>query len=140
MLQHSLWNNKINRIWRTRLSKICIYFKKSPRFLWMSYNYHVTWWYIGVTSHHVLFCRLFVTRKIKASESRFDSSIFLTLSWRKSLSYRNQSLICSVNQWTSFYMIRTSIISKWMLARKTYVNPFLSQYSLLSPLKTSEKL
>ena len=31
---------------------------------------------ITVTSHHVLFSRLFLTRKIKASESRFESSIF----------------------------------------------------------------
>ena len=35
-------------------------------------------------------------------------SVFLTLSWRKSLSYSNQSIFFSrANQWTDFYMIGT---------------------------------
>ena len=36
----------------------------------------------------------------------------LTLSWRRSLSHRNQSMICFVNHWTAFYMIGTSVIKE----------------------------
>ena len=36
----------------------------------------------------------------------------LTLSWRKSLSYKNQSIDLLCNQWTGFYMIGTSIIKE----------------------------
>ena len=34
----------------------------------------------------------------------------LTLSWRRPLSYRNQSIICGANQWTGFYMITASVM------------------------------
>ena len=34
----------------------------------------------------------------------------LTLSWRRSLSYRNQ--ICGANQWTGFYVITASVIKE----------------------------
>ena len=46
-------------------------------FLWMNYIYHVMWWHRRNIPHHMLFSHLFVTQKIKVSESRFDSSIFL---------------------------------------------------------------
>ena len=36
----------------------------------------------------------------------------LTLSWRRPLSYRNQSLICSASQWTGLYMITTSVMKQ----------------------------
>ena len=34
----------------------------------------------------------------------------LTLSWRRSLYFRNRSIVCSANQWTGFYMIGASVI------------------------------
>ena len=36
----------------------------------------------------------------------------LTLSWRRSLLYRNQPFICSANQYTGFYMIRTIVMKE----------------------------
>ena len=36
----------------------------------------------------------------------------LTLSWRRSLSCRNQFIDLLCNQWTSFYMIRTTVMKK----------------------------
>ena len=40
------------------------------------------------------------------------SHFYLTLSWRRPLSYRNQSidLICLANQWTGFYTITASVM------------------------------
>ena len=45
----------------------------------------------------------------------FKLIFILTLSWRRSLSYRNQSIdlfrkICGENQWTCFYMITASVM------------------------------
>ena len=37
-------------------------------------------------------------------------NILLTLSWRRPLSYRNQSIDCLANQWTGFYMITASVM------------------------------
>ena len=54
--------------------------------------------------------------------TEFSNKIFeLTLSWRRPISFRNQSidlryhietspLICSANQWTGFYMISASVM------------------------------
>ena len=45
----------------------------------------------------------------------FPKSLSQTLSWRRSISYRNQSidLFCkSANQWTGFYMIGTSVVNE----------------------------
>ena len=68
--------------------------------------------------------------KVQASENNFAKCInhlwkffiFLTLSWQRYLSYRHQaidllcksmdSLICSANQWTGFYMIETSVMKE----------------------------
>ena len=36
----------------------------------------------------------------------------LTLSWRRPLSYRNQSMICGGSQWTGFYMITASVMKR----------------------------
>ena len=36
----------------------------------------------------------------------------LTFSWRRPLSYRNQSIVCSANQWTGFYMITVSAMKE----------------------------
>ena len=52
-------------------------------------------------------------------------SAILTLSWRRRLSYRNQS-ICSANQWTGFYMITASVMKE-----------FNKTFQLLTPLKRS---
>ena len=45
----------------------------------------------------------------------FKLIFILTLSWRRPLSYRNQSIdlfrkICGENQWTCFYMITASVM------------------------------
>ena len=49
----------------------------------------------------------------------------LTLSWRKPLSYRNQSidrpLIGGANQWTGFYMITASITNELIKFNKEYI-------------------
>ena len=37
---------------------------------------------------------------------------FLTLSWRRLLSYRNHPLICSAYQWIGFYMITASAMKE----------------------------
>ena len=37
----------------------------------------------------------------------------LTLSWQRSLSYRNSLLICSANQWTGFYMIEPIVMKEF---------------------------
>ena len=39
-------------------------------------------------------------------------SFTVTLSWWRSLSYRNQSIDWSENQWTGFYMIGTSVMKE----------------------------
>ena len=45
------------------------------------------------------------------STKQICKAIFsLTLSWRRPLSYRNQSIVCSANQWTGFYMITASVM------------------------------
>ena len=43
-----------------------------------------------------------------------QGQVFLTLSWRRPLPYRNQSidLLCSTNQWTGFYMITASVVKE----------------------------
>ena len=63
-----------------------------------------------------IYLDLFVDR------TEFSNKIFeLTLSWRRPISFRNQSidlryhietspLICSANQWTGFYMISASVM------------------------------
>ena len=39
----------------------------------------------------------------------------LILSWRRPLSYRNQSIDCSANQWTGFYMITAAVMKELTL-------------------------
>ena len=81
----------------------------------------------------------------------------LTLSWRRPLSYRNQSidLLCSANQWTGFYMITVFVMKQlkdiatsitkvhcFFLVRRIYANngslvtrKILSLFLLLSKWK-----
>ena len=55
-------------------------------------------------------------KRYRPSRLPFKSRVILqtsTLSWKRSLSYRNQSSICKANQWTGFYMIGTSVFRKF---------------------------
>ena len=45
-------------------------------------------------------------------DTSFSMCWFLTLLWRRSLSYRNQDWICYANQWTGFHMIGTSVMKE----------------------------
>ena len=56
----------------------------------------------------------------------------LTLSWRRPLSYRHQSidietspLICGANQWTGFYMITASVMKRLNSFRKDRFREFV---------------
>ena len=56
---------------------------------------------------------------------------FLALSWRRSLSYKNQIAIIQ-NQWTGFYMIRNSVLKELMhlwttLDRETLSNDYANK-------------
>ena len=52
------------------------------------------------------------TTKIKVSFTE-KKVFFLTFSWRRPLSYRNQSILISrANQWTGFYMITASVMKE----------------------------
>ena len=48
-----------------------------------------------------------IWKYISIKKRRLMSRRFLTLSWRRPQSYRNQSTDFSANQWTGFYMIWT---------------------------------
>ena len=70
------------------------FFKSSRSFLLFHYK-------------RISFSRLDLKMIYKSQNNRFLKFImfFLTLSWRRPLSYRNQS-----NQWTGFYMITASVM------------------------------
>ena len=57
--------------------------------------------------------QIFYYGKENSSSSLMKES--LTLSGRRPLSYRNQSIDCSANQWTGFYMITASVMKELML-------------------------
>ena len=63
----------------------------------------------------LLFRQTIITYTIifKNSSTEFcnDFEEYLTLSWWRPLSYRNQSK-CRANQWTGFYMITASVMRK----------------------------
>ena len=46
------------------------------------------------------------------SKCNYLQNLALTLSWRRSLSYWNQSIDLLYKQWTVFYMIETSVMKK----------------------------
>ena len=48
--------------------------------------------------------------KLHAFQFKLLNVFHLTLSWRRSLSYRNQSMICRANQETGFYTVGASIM------------------------------
>ena len=74
-----------------------------------------------------------------------DYEKLITLSWRTPLSYRNQSIDCSANQWTSFYMITASVMkelnksNKYTMgvARLRYIAP--EDFFLLNNLNPSHQ-
>ena len=74
-------------------------FKSSRSFLFFHYKI-------------ISFSRLNLKMIYKSQNNRFLKFImfFLTLSWRRPLSYRNQS-----NQWTGFYMTTVSIMEELRL-------------------------
>ena len=51
--------------------------------------------------------------------------IILTLSWRRSLSYRNQ---CRTNQWIGFYIISISVMKELRL--HVFIGPVCTKYFL----------
>ena len=75
------------------------FFKSSRSFLLFHYK-------------RISFSRLDLKMIYKSQNNRFLKFImfFLTLSWRRPLSYRNQS-----NQWTGFYMTTVSIMEELRL-------------------------
>ena len=63
-----------------------------------------------------------VFRRYRKGALGWNGLIYLTLSWRRPLSYRNQSTICGANQWTGFYMITVSAMEEL----KSLINIVLS--------------
>ena len=65
----------------------------------------------------------------------------LTLSWRRSLSYRNQS---SANQWTGFYMITASLMKELKItetvAQRCSVKKVFPEISQISQENTCPKI
>ena len=49
---------------------------------------------------------------LKNRDRKFSFFLPLTLSWRRSLSYRTSPLICCADQWAGFYMILTSVMKE----------------------------
>ena len=50
--------------------------------------------------------------KLHAFQFKLLNVFHLTLSWRRCLSYRNQSMICRANQETGFYTVGASIMKE----------------------------
>ena len=74
-----------------------------------------------------------------------DWEKLITLSWRRPLSYRNQSIDWSANQWTGFYMITASVMKElnksnkytMEVARLRYIAP--EYFFLLNNLNPSHQ-
>ena len=60
----------------------------------------------------------------------------LTILWRGSLSYRNQyiDLLCKANQWTVYYMIGTSVMTKRDQKRQEWVG-WVGTFNILYSMK-----
>ena len=58
----------------------------------------------------------------------------LTLSWRRSASFRNQSTDMQRNQWTAFYMIGTSVMKELKVKTLSRIVGTIFRYSSLISL------
>ena len=56
------------------------------------------------------FVFVIITYEFKKMKYQLYTAFQWTLSWRRPLSYRNQSIDLLVNQWTGFYMITASVM------------------------------
>ena len=67
-----------------------------------------------------------------------EGYLCLTFSWRRPLSYRNQSIDLqnSANQWTGFYVIRVSVMKE---LSKQMFNKCMKLYSLILLILSSRK-
>ena len=64
-------------------------------------------------SHNFYFFFNYCNNKnIRKTRQEVIHSYLLTLSWWRYLSYRNQSIDCSANQWPGFYMLVTSVMKE----------------------------
>ena len=73
-------------------------------------NLHFMNYWIGLLRSHSINKPLFFIAIELFKIMKDIEIISSTLSWRKSLSNKNQ--ICSANQWTGFYMIGTSVMKE----------------------------
>ena len=72
---------------------------------------------------------------IKKTELLYQlkTETYLTLSWRRSLSYRNQSIDM---QWTGFYMIGTSVMKELRVCRTSIMELSANIFNSKIPLNT----
>ena len=66
-------------------------------------------------THLMLLVSFYTPWKYQKTRGYSASWAYLTLSWRRPLSCRNQSIDIPTNQWTGFYMITASVMKELSL-------------------------